>query len=139
MKKFKNFCNKAFTLVELVVVIAVIAVLAGVSVAAYFGVTDSAKKSALTSKQEQIDTLLLTYQIENDVNLKELSKSELNQTFLGFANYVYDNGIPEGTYKYRVVELKKTSNMTTQLSTAHYLVFLLNGVQLTSHYIQAIN
>ena len=44
---------KGFTLVELVVTISVIAVLAGVSVGAYFGITDSAKKSKLETEAKQ--------------------------------------------------------------------------------------
>lgn len=49
-----NKKKKGFTLIELVVVIAVIAILAGVSVAAYFGVTDSANKSALKTIVKQV-------------------------------------------------------------------------------------
>lgn len=53
-KKIKNKVKRGFTLVELVVVIAVIAILAAVSVGAYFGVTDSANDSKLTSESANI-------------------------------------------------------------------------------------
>ena len=43
--KMNKKLKKGFTLVELVVVIAVIAILAGVSVGAYFGITESANQS----------------------------------------------------------------------------------------------
>lgn len=49
-KKFSKKLKKAFTLVELVIVIAIIAILTSVSVATYFGVTSSAKKSVLTEE-----------------------------------------------------------------------------------------
>lgn len=52
--KVNNKFKKGFTLVELVVVIAVIAILAAVSVGAYFGVTDSANDSKLTSESANI-------------------------------------------------------------------------------------
>lgn len=108
--KAKNKLKKAFTLIELVVVIAVIAVLAGVSVAAYFGVTESAKKSNLESKEEQINTLFTTYQLENGSDLSSFSKTELNNYMLGFSNYLLENGLNEDeSFKYKVVELINTS------------------------------
>lgn len=62
--KAKNKLKKAFTLIELVVVIAVIAILAGVSVAAYFGVTESAKKSNVESLTKQVKDLYTLYRVE---------------------------------------------------------------------------
>lgn len=56
IKKIK----KGFTLVELVVVIAIIAILSGVSVAVYVGVTNSAKKSNLTSEARSYGTVIRT-------------------------------------------------------------------------------
>ena len=47
MKNVKKTLNKAFTLIELVVVMAVIAILAGVSVGVYFGVINNANQSAV--------------------------------------------------------------------------------------------
>ena len=58
MKLFKK-AKKGFTLVELVVVIAVIAILAAVSVGAYFGVTESANKSAAQQEGKAIHTNIL--------------------------------------------------------------------------------
>ena len=58
MKLFKK-AKKGFTLVELVVVIAVIAILAAVSVGAYFGVTESANRSACEQEAKAFHTTLL--------------------------------------------------------------------------------
>ncbi len=58
IKLLKRKAKRAFTLIELVVVIAVIAILAGVSVAAYFGVTESAKNSAAEQEATQLVTLV---------------------------------------------------------------------------------
>jgi prepilin-type N-terminal cleavage/methylation domain-containing protein len=55
VKKIKN----AFTLVELITVLAIIAILAGVSVGAYFGITDNAKKSAVKQETDQVKTQLV--------------------------------------------------------------------------------
>lgn len=58
IKLIRTKAKRAFTLIELVVVIAVIAILAGVSVAAYFGVTTSARESAALQEAEQLVTLV---------------------------------------------------------------------------------
>ena len=58
MKFFKK-AKKAFTLVELITVMAIIAVLAGVSVGAYFGIVENAKKSAVRQETDQIKTQLV--------------------------------------------------------------------------------
>ncbi len=49
-KRITNSTKKGFTLVELVIIIAVIAILAGVSVAAYFGIQKEAKEKALLAE-----------------------------------------------------------------------------------------
>ena len=58
MKLFKK-AKKGFTLVELVVVIAVIAILAGVSVGAYFGITESANNSKCEQEAKAFHTALM--------------------------------------------------------------------------------
>ena len=63
MRKIKKL-RKGFTLVELVVVIAVIAILAGVSVGAYFGITDSANSSNASVAQKQVKDYWTMYSIE---------------------------------------------------------------------------
>ena len=54
--KMNKKLKKGFTLVELVVVIAVIAILAGVSVGAYFGITESAKNSQVEQEAKAVHT-----------------------------------------------------------------------------------
>ena len=63
--QIKKRIKKGFTLVELVVVIAVIAILAAVSIGAYFGITDSANRSADEQAVTQMNTMLETYEILN--------------------------------------------------------------------------
>lgn len=69
-RRENNIFKRAFTLIELVVVIAVIAILAGVSVAAYFGVTESAKKSAALQEGEQLKTLVTVVANTDDGKVK---------------------------------------------------------------------
>ena len=57
--KMNKKLKKGFTLVELVVVIAVIAILAGVSVGAYFGITESANQSKADQEAKQLHTALM--------------------------------------------------------------------------------
>ena len=64
--KMNKKLKKGFTLVELVVVIAVIAILAGVSVGAYFGITDSANQSRCDQEAKAFHTALML--IVNDPN-----------------------------------------------------------------------
>ena len=66
--KMNKKLKKGFTLVELVVVIAVIAILAGVSVGAYFGITDSANQSRCDQEAKAFHTALML--IANDPNDK---------------------------------------------------------------------
>ena len=75
MRKIKKL-RKGFTLVELVVVIAVIAILAGVSVGAYFGITDSANSSNASVAQKQVKDYWTMYSIEEYE--KQVDKSEDN-------------------------------------------------------------
>ena len=70
MKLFKK-AKKGFTLVELVVVIAVIAILAGVSVGAYFGITESANQSKADQEAKQVHTALLV--IANDPKVTDIT------------------------------------------------------------------
>ena len=64
MKKIKKI-RKGFALVELVVVIAVIAILAGVSVGAYFGITDSANSSAADNTNKQVRDLWTMFSVSD--------------------------------------------------------------------------
>lgn len=59
----KKRLRKGFTLVELVVVIAVVAILATVSVGAYFGITETANRSADEQMVVQMNKMLEIYEI----------------------------------------------------------------------------
>lgn len=72
MKKFSKKLKKGFTLVELVVVIAIIAILSAASVATYFGVTESARKSTSKSNAQQVAQLIYVEA------LSELDDSPIN-------------------------------------------------------------
>ena len=81
MKLFKK-AKKGFTLVELVVVIAVIAILAGVSVGAYFGITESAKVSQAEQEGKAFHTALML--VANDPT--NTSKATMDKNGLVVAN-----------------------------------------------------
>ncbi len=77
-KRITNSTKKGFTLVELVIVIAVIAILAGVSVAAYFGIQKEAKEKALLAEATDAYNEYRINQIlnNNDDSLNESSLIE---------------------------------------------------------------
>lgn len=91
MKKFSKKLKKGFTLVELVVVIAIIAILSAASVATYFGVTTSARKSTSKSNAQQVAQLIYVEA------LSELDDSPIN---FGTAGLVlrYEEGSGEGKF-----------------------------------------
>ena len=74
MKKLLKKARKGFTLVELVVVIAIIAILSAASVATYFGVTESARKSNVGSTASQIGQLVYLASIDGDDSVKVSTK-----------------------------------------------------------------
>ena len=120
MKVF-NKIKKAFTLVELVVVIAVIAILAGVSVGAYFGVTESAKVSADTQIVAQLNTAVSVYKVNKEINNEEDLKNIINSTFL--ADNSFEEFVPQSVnqgYHYwfktdsQTFVLEKTNNLITK-------------------------
>ena len=76
--KMNKKLKKGFTLVELVVVIAVIAILAGVSVGAYFGITDSANTSKCQQEAKGIVTAMQL--IASDPEVKGISLSNTGLT-----------------------------------------------------------
>ena len=66
--QFKKAIKKGFTLVELVVVIAVIAILAATSVGVYFGMLESANRSADEAAVTQMNKVLLLEDTLGDVD-----------------------------------------------------------------------
>lgn len=104
---FKNKKKKGFTLVELIVVIAVIAVLAGVSIPAYFYITNQAKQSADEQAVDQMNTLAQISSIESgEVSDKEIlnilneegyNTTSLKTTYSGTAMY-YDHDLNKILY-----------------------------------------
>lgn len=84
MKKLLKKAKKGFTLVELVVVIAIIAILSAASVATYFGVTESARKSNVGSTASQIGQLVYLASIDGD-DSNNVSTKDSKLVLLGVA------------------------------------------------------
>ena len=82
MKKLLKKAKKGFTLVELVVVIAIIVILSAASVATYFGVTESARKSNVGSTASQIGQLVYLASIDGD-NSDNVSTKDSKLVLLG--------------------------------------------------------
>ena len=82
MKNVKKTLNKAFTLIELVVVMAVIAILAGVSVGVYFGVINNANQSAVDQEAAQAQQAILVETTGNgfdgEIKVSNDSEEEVN-------------------------------------------------------------
>jgi len=62
---YQNFTNRAFSLLELLVVIAVIAILAGISVPSYEAFRKRASKAVCISQMRVIHTALDAYMLDN--------------------------------------------------------------------------
>lgn len=101
MKKFSKKLKKGFTLVELVVVIAIIAILSAASVATFFGVTTSARKSTSKSNAQQVAQLIYVEALsELDDSPINFGTAGLVLKYTGYANdnaflaaYLAENGI----------------------------------------------
>lgn len=152
MKKFSKKLKKGFTLVELVVVIAIIAILSAASVATYFGVTTSARKSTSKSNAQQVAQLIYVEA------LSELDDSPINFGTAGLVltyeegsgegkfaddvkfltSYLHDNGIEiDGTKKIltetEATTVKKVSSLTyTESGYSYTIVFANRNYTLTA-------
>lgn len=130
MKKFSKKLKKGFTLVELVVVIAIIAILSAASVATYFGVTTSARKSTSKSNAQQVAQLIYVEA------LSELDDSPINFGTAGLvltytvgeyaddnaflAAYLAENGITVDE-KHELTSAKsKVENHTDEVASLTY-------------------
>lgn len=146
MKKFSKKLKKGFTLVELVVVIAIIAILSAASVATYFGVTESARKSTSKSNAQQVAQLIYVEA------LSELDDSPINFGTAGLVlkyekgsedgkfaddvkfltSYLHDNGIEIDGTKKSLVEteatptVKSVSSLTYTESGYSYTIAFAN-------------
>lgn len=77
MKKFSKKLKKGFTLVELVVVIAIIAILSAASVATYFGVTTSARKTTGKAEAQQVmDVIRVAALDESDDSIRAVQSAD---------------------------------------------------------------
>ena len=122
--------NRAFTLVELVVVIAIIAVLAAVSVAGYFGFTDKARQSNDVSLVKQMNDVTSAYVYEeNPLNVPRVKRiiSENGITVTSTqrkGNYIFYN---PNTHKFVLSRLGdmniKPSNETKDPNVFTYDVY----------------
>lgn len=133
MKKFSKKLKKGFTLVELVVVIAIIAILSAASVATYFGVTTSARKSTSKSNAQQVAQLIYVEA------LSELDDSPINFGTAGLVltyevcsengkfaddvkfltSYLHDNGIEIDGNKKILTETEATPTVKTVSSLTY--------------------
>lgn len=135
MKKFSKKLKKGFTLVELVVVIAIIAILSAASVATYFGVTESARKSTSKSNAQQVAQLIYVEALseldDSPINfgtaglVLKYTESESNG---GYANdnaflaaYLAENGITVVDEKHELTSAKsKVENHTDEVASLTY-------------------
>ena len=115
--KMRKKIRRGFTLVELVVVIAVIAILAGVSVGAYFGITDSANSSAATQYQKQIKDLWIMYSVSTDY-VDDGTDDGIRQNAEYFClTYVKDNGPANVIVNYRLIDINPSFDLTSNITS----------------------
>lgn len=98
LKKYKR--SKAFTLIELVVVMAVIAILAGVSVGAYFGITNNANESATEQFAKQAQDLFTIKSVSD--NKKFSSLDDMAADFI--SNDLDENGLDKTQVNYVMLD-----------------------------------
>ena len=98
LKKYKR--RKAFTLIELVVVMAVIAILAGVSVGAYFGITNNANESATEQFAKQAQDLFTIKSVSD--NKKYSSLDDMAADFI--SNDLDENGLDKIQVNYVMLD-----------------------------------
>ena len=104
-----SFIKKAFTLIELVVVIAVIAILAGVGVATYFAVNNSANRSATEQNLVEIQNVYSLYKIEKEEEINDLSLEDSAYNFI--SSYLPSQGITNrDTDLINYIVLKRKTN-----------------------------
>lgn len=110
-----SFIKKAFTLIELVVVIAVIAILAGVGVATYFAVNNSANRSATEQNLVEIQNVYSLYKIEKEEEINDLSLEDSAYNFI--SSYLPSQGITNrDTDLINYIVLKRKTNNDDLLS-----------------------
>ncbi|MCD8561495.1 prepilin-type N-terminal cleavage/methylation domain-containing protein [Candidatus Saccharibacteria bacterium] len=91
--------QKAFTIVELLIVIVVIAILAAITIVAYTGIQDRAKASAAQAAAKQAFTKIQGYAIENAENYPASPSAAGLATGSGTTyEYRYDNTVNPKTF-----------------------------------------
>ena len=100
LSKLKKKSAKAFTLIELVVVMAVIAILAGVSVGAYFGITNNANESATEQFAKQAQDLFTIKSVSD--NKKYSSLDDMAADFIN--NDLTENGLEKTQVNYVMLD-----------------------------------
>jgi prepilin-type N-terminal cleavage/methylation domain-containing protein len=120
MLKIKKFFKNGFTLVELIVVIAIVAILAAVSVGAYIGVTNNAKKSLAESESKEIQKIYKAYQVEMAAGTKTGDLFDLAD---GFVDYAYSQGVRENSLNYYLDHtIAESYAITPKVSTTGYTI-----------------
>lgn len=91
--------QKAFTIVELLIVIVVIAILAAITIVAYNGIQDRAKASAAQAAAKQASTKIQAYLVENAENYPASPAAAGLSTTSGTTyEYRYDNAANPKTF-----------------------------------------
>lgn len=128
MKKFSKKLKKGFTLVELVVVIAIIAILSAASVATYFGVTTSARKTTGKAEAQQVmDVIRVAALDESDDSIRAVQSAgkyslSFDNTVTSFSelaalkDLLAKNGVDvatDGTTAPKIEQVDAASNVDT--------------------------
>ncbi len=98
-----NRAQKGFTIVELLIVVVVIAILAAITIVAYSGIQDNARKTALQAEMKQRADKIKLYALDNQVFPDTLAQADIettagNTTFQYTKNDAGDNFCLTGLY-----------------------------------------
>src|SRR5436305_167370 len=104
----KNFAQKGFTLVELLVVISILGILAAVVVFSVSGITDKGQTSACKTDSSEIRTAIAAYQAKNNATDQPTMAQLVSGGFLQANSTLYTITWPSGA-----PTLITTANNTT--------------------------
>jgi prepilin-type N-terminal cleavage/methylation domain-containing protein len=94
----RSLSPRGFTIVELLIVIVVIAILAAITIAAFTGVQQKARVSAVSSALSQATKKLATYAVEANSYPTDLASVGITDTSGVSYQYTYNNAANPATY-----------------------------------------